>query len=396
MKRSKSFMGIAVALTAAALLAPVAPAAAQNVRIGYAIARTGPWAPGAQVTQEPNYIMWAEQVNAAGGLNVGGKKRKIELIGYDDRSNMETVVRSYEKLMSSDKVDLILPPWGTGANFAIMSLAKKYHYPMLSCTATGRKLVDAKNPYFFALLQQPDVMMDALAEYMVARKVKTAAVIHVDELFGLEQFTSLKSSMAKKGIKILEAKSYPLGIKDLSPVLKDMQAKKPDAFIGLTYPPGTFLSTGQAKAIGFNAKIFYLAVGTAFPIYRDKMGAATVEGVMGLGTWNPKTGAAAKAYFDAHVKRWKKEPDRWASAFCYAGLEILQDAVEKVGLDRKKIRDYIANTTHQTIIGPMRFKGSENVSTPGVVSQWQSGEFEVVWPPQRATSAALFPKPDWK
>jgi branched-chain amino acid transport system substrate-binding protein len=124
MKRSKSFMGIAVALTAAALLAPVAPAAAQNVRIGYAIARTGPWAPGAQVTQEPNYIMWAEQVNAAGGLNVGGKKRKIELIGYDDRSNMETVVRSYEKLMSSDKVDLILPPWGTGANFAIMSLAK--------------------------------------------------------------------------------------------------------------------------------------------------------------------------------------------------------------------------------------------------------------------------------
>ena len=396
MKRSKSFMGIAVALTAAALLAPVAPATAQNVRIGYAIARTGPWAPGAQVTQEPNYIMWAEQVNAAGGLNVGGKKRKIELIGYDDRSNMETVVRSYEKLMSSDKVDLILPPWGTGANFAIMSLAKKYHYPMLSCTATGRKLVDAKNPYFFALLQQPDVMMDALAEYMVARKVKTAAVIHVDELFGLEQFTSLKSSMAKKGIKILEAKSYPLGIKDLSPVLKDMQAKKPDAFIGLTYPPGTFLSTGQAKAIGFNAKIFYLAVGTAFPIYRDKMGAATVEGVMGLGTWNPKTGAAAKAYFDAHVKRWKKEPDRWASAFCYAGLEILQDAVEKVGLDRKKIRDYIANTTHQTIIGPMRFKGSENVSTPGVVSQWQSGEFEVVWPPQRATSAALFPKPDWK
>jgi len=396
MKRSTPIRGIAVALTAAALLAPVAPAVAQNVRIGYAIARTGPWAAGAQVTQEPNYIMWAEQVNAAGGLNVGGKKRKIELVAYDDRSNMETVVRTYEKLMSSDKVDLILPPWGTGANFAIMPLAKKYGYPMLSCTATGRKLIQMKNPYFFGLLQQPDVMMDALAEYMVARKVKTAAVIHVDELFGLEQFTSLKSSMAKKGIKILEAKSYPLGIKDLSPVLRDMQAKKPDAFIGLTYPPGTFLSTGQAKAIGFNTKIFYLAVGTAFPIYRDKMGAGTVEGVMGLGAWNPKTGAAAKAYFDAHVKRWKKEPDRWASAFCYAGLEILQNAVEKVGLDRKKIRDYIANTTHQTIIGPMRFKGSENVTTPGVVSQWQSGEFEVVWPPQRATSASLFPKPDWK
>jgi len=120
------------------------------------------------------------------------------------------------------------------------------------------------------------------------------------------------------------------------------------------------------------------------------------EGVMGIGSWNPKTGPAAKAYFDAHVKRWKKEPDRWASAHCWAGLQILQAAVEKVGLDRKKIRDYIAGTEHDTIIGKMQFKGSENVSTPGVVSQWQNGEFEVVWPPQRATSAALFPKPDWK
>lgn len=396
MKRSTPIKGIAVALTAAAVLAPAAPASAQDVRIGYAIARTGPWAAGAQVTQEPNYVMWAEQVNAAGGLNVGGKKRKIALVAYDDRSNMETVVRTYEKLMTSDKVDLILPPWGTGANFAILPLAQKHGYPMLSCTATGRKLVQMKNPYFFALLQQPDVMMDALAEYMVARSVKTAGVIHVDELFGLEQFTALKSSMGKKGIQIVESKSYPLGIKDLSPVLKGMQEKKPDAFIALSYPPGTFLSTGQAKAIGFNPKIFYLAVGTAFPVYRDKMTPATVEGVMGLGTWNPKSGAAAKAYFDAHVKRWKKEPDRWASAHCWAGLQILQSAVEKVGLDRKKIRDYIAATEHDTIIGKMRFKGSENVSTPGVVSQWQSGEFEVVWPPQRATSAALFPKPDWK
>src|SRR5262245_63174586 len=79
------------------------------IKVGYAISRTGPFAPGAQVTQEPNYVLWAEQVNAAGGLNVKGQKRKIELIGYDDRSEVETMVRTYEKLMGTDKVDLILP-----------------------------------------------------------------------------------------------------------------------------------------------------------------------------------------------------------------------------------------------------------------------------------------------
>ena len=392
MKLPFSVKCLAAAVIAVAVTAPAF--AQQPVRIGYAIARTGPWAAGAQVTQEPNYIMWAEQVNAAGGLNVKGVKRKIELIGIDDRSDTETVVRSYEKLMGSDKVDLILPPWSTGANFAMMPLAQKYGYPMLSPTATGRKLLGMKNPYFFALLQQPDRMMDSLAEYMVARSAKTAAVLYVDELFGLEQLDGLEKSLKDKGIQIVEKKSYPLGVKDLQPALNDIKAKNPDAFIALSYPPDTFLITGQSRAIGFNPKLFYTAVGTAFPVYRDKFG-KVAEGVMGLGTWNPRTSPAAKAYFDAHVKRFQKEPDRWASAHAWAGLQILQAAVEKVGLDRKALRDYIANNEFDTIIGKIRFKNGENVTTPGVVSQWQGGEFEVVWPPDRATSPALYPKPVW-
>ena len=137
MATTSFIMRAALGVLAAAALAP---AFAQDapVRIGYAISRTGPFAPGAQVSQEPNYIMWAEQVNAAGGLNVKGKKRKVELIGFDDRSEVETMVRTYEKLMTSDKVDLILPPWGTGMNFAVMPLAQRHGYPMLAPTATGR------------------------------------------------------------------------------------------------------------------------------------------------------------------------------------------------------------------------------------------------------------------
>ena len=386
-----------IKLIAAALLAALlAPAFAQDtVRIGYAISRTGPFAAGAQISQEPNYILWAEQVNAAGGLSVKGKKRKVELIGFDDRSEVETMVRTYEKLMASDKVDLILPPWGTGMNFALMPLAQKHGYPMLSPTATGRKLLGMKNPYFFALLQQPDAMMNALAEFMKARGVNTAAVIHVDELFGLEQMAALEQALKEKGIQIIEKKSYPIGVKDLQPVLSDIKVKNPDAFVALSYPPDTFLVTGQAKALGFNPKLFYAAVGSAFPVYRDKMGPAA-EGVMGLGTWNPKMSPQAKAYFDAHVARWKKEPDRWASAHAWAGLQILEQAVAKAGLERKALRDAIAGSEFTTVIGKIRFKNGENVATPGVVSQWQGGEFEVVWPPQNATSPAFFPKPSWK
>jgi branched-chain amino acid transport system substrate-binding protein len=278
----------------------------------------------------------------------------------------------------------------------VMPLFAKHGYPVIAPTATGRKLIEMNNAWFFPILQQPDRIMKALADMLAARGVKTAAAIHVDELFGLENITALEAALKAKGIQLVEKKSYPLGVKDLAPVLNEIKAKNPDAFIGVTYPPDTFLVTGQSKQLGFNPKVFYAAVGTAFPVYRDKMGAATVEGVMGIGSWNAKANPASKAYFDAHVKRWQKEPDRWGSPHAWAGLQILQKAIETVGLDRKRIRDYIANTEHDTIIGKVRFQNGENVTTPGMVLQWQGGEFEVVWPQERATANAVYPKPDWK
>jgi Periplasmic binding protein len=86
---------LALLLTGSTADAP-AQSEAPPIKIGYAISRTGPFAPGAQVAQEPNYLLWAEQVNAAGGLNVKRQKRKIELISSDDRSVTETIVRTYE------------------------------------------------------------------------------------------------------------------------------------------------------------------------------------------------------------------------------------------------------------------------------------------------------------
>ncbi len=149
-------------------------------------------------------------------------------------------------------------------------------------------------------------------------------MIYVDDLFGLENYAALKVALQGSGISIVEDKSYPLGVKDLSPVLRSMKDKNPDAFIGLTYPPDTILASRQSKEIGFNPKFFYASVGTAFQLYRNVMGAGA-EGVLGMGSWNSKTSPGAKAYFDAHVKKFgaQKEPDRWASGACWAALEIL-------------------------------------------------------------------------
>jgi branched-chain amino acid transport system substrate-binding protein len=376
----------AAAAVGAVSFAPGLMAQAAPVRVGYSMSRTGPWTGGAQVSQEPNFLLWAEQQNAAGGLDVKGVRRKIELISSDDRSDTETVVRTYEKLMGSDKVDLVLPPWGSNANFAVAPLANRFGYPFLAPTALSRRLVEMKLPYFFLLLQQPKAMCEAIVDMFKANGIRTVACVYVDDLFGLENYAAFKVALQGTGINLVEDKSYPGGVKDLSPVLRSIKDKNPDAFVGFTYPPDTILASRQAKEIGFNPKVFYASVGTAFPLYRNVMTPAGAEGVTGMGSWNAKTSPGAKAYFDAHV----------ASGAAWAGLEILTNAVKQVGLDRKAIRDYVAGTTHKTIIGDIRFQGSENVGTPGTIGQWQNGEFEVVWPTARATAKLNASKPAWK
>jgi branched-chain amino acid transport system substrate-binding protein len=109
----------AVAL-ATALLGSGAQAQ-DTIRIGWAISKTGPFAAGAGVTTLPNYQVWVKDVNDAGGimLKSTGKKAKLEIIEYDDRSNSEEMIKAVERLATQDKVDFILPPWSTGLNLAV-------------------------------------------------------------------------------------------------------------------------------------------------------------------------------------------------------------------------------------------------------------------------------------
>ena len=89
------------------------------------------------------------------------------------------------------------------------------------------------------------------------------------------------------------------------------------------------------------------------------------------------------------MKKHQKEPDRWASAFAYASLQIIERTVGEVGLDRKRIKEMLDATEFSTVAGPIKFTKGVNTSTPGMVGQWQKGEFEIVWP------RASRPRPPW-
>ena len=139
--------GITAALLA--LTAGMASAQADKpLRIGFSMARTGMLA-NATPSQMNTYELWREQTNAKGGMDVGGVRRKVEFVVFDDQSKPEQAVRIYEKLITDDKVDLLLAPWGTPFHLAIAPVLEKFKFPMVGNTAASVALRQVKPGYIW-------------------------------------------------------------------------------------------------------------------------------------------------------------------------------------------------------------------------------------------------------
>jgi branched-chain amino acid transport system substrate-binding protein len=375
--------------------------APEKIIIGNAIALSGPNAPAAALSQVPSYDLWVDDVNAAGGIYVKefDKKIPVEIKRYDDTSDVGTAVQLTEKLIVEDKVNFILPPWGTASNFAIAPVVSQYTMPTLGCTVGSKQLADEadKYPSFFTVLNQAPEQGAALVAVMKELGVKTVAIIHHTDLHGIEFAEVVEPLLKDAGFDIVLNKTYPPGASDLSQLLREAMDANPDAFLAFSYPPETFLMTGQMREIGFNPKMFYATVGIAFPVYRDAIAAGgAAEGVMGAGTWNPKVSAASQGYFDRHVAKAGAEPDRWASAACYSSGQILQQAIEAAGtLDPTAVQKAIVEGEFDTILGKVKFKNHFNVTYPGNIGQWQNGEFVIIDPGSNRQAAPIFPKPEW-
>jgi branched-chain amino acid transport system substrate-binding protein len=391
-------------LTVLFIAFPLTGYSKDKILIGNAISLSGPYAQGALSTQIVPYDMWVQEINAQGGLYVKeyGKKLPIEVIRYDDKSDIGTMVKLVEKLILEDKVDLMFPPWSTAMNFAAAKLSTKYKYPMLGVTVDSLKLAKMapEIPYFFIPYNQPPVKMRSLVAFLKKLGVKTAVIIHNADLHGIEYAGYTAPLIKKAGIKLLLNEGYPLGAKDLSPLLKKVKALNPDAFLGFSYPDETWLITRQSKEIAFNPKLFGLSIGTFMYPYRETFGANGVEGVMGIsGAWSPNQGfPGAKEFWDRECKfvGGEKNADM-GTCYGWAALQVLQQAIEKVGtLNREKIRKELATDTFSTVIGPVKFVNQVNENSPGEVFQWQNGQIEVVASIQgHPTTKAIYPKPPW-
>jgi branched-chain amino acid transport system substrate-binding protein len=383
----KKWMGAALAVAGLALAGAATAQAADPVRIGFSIAQTGLFAAAAP-SQLNAYELWKEQVNAAGGLDVGGTKRPIEFVMYDDQSNPEQTVRIYEKLITEDKVDLLLAPWGTPMHFAIAGVLEKHQFPVVGNSAASVQLRDLKpGNIWFPTSAIPDRMAEELAKMLTANGAKTAAVLTNQLPFSLEIKQFLIPALDKAGIKIAVNDEYPPDVKDMTALLGKVKAANPDAVLALSYPNDSILYMNQAKEAGIKAPFQFVLVGPTIDFF-GKMFGKDLDGIVTIGHWTPAKAdwPKAKPFFDAYVAKFNANPDYLDSALAYMSCEILQQAVATAGLDKAKIREAISTMTFDTVNGPVKFDGVQNVTTPTSFLQFQDGKAQLVWPPEAATA----------
>ena len=373
----------AAAIATSASFLAVAAQAADVIKIGQVAPKSGPLAGGAAVTQWPNVELWSKQVNAAGGLNVGGKKMMVEIIEYDDKTNPGEHIKAAQRLAEVDKVDFIIAPYGTGFNLAAAPIYAKYNYPHIGVSAISDKMPELTARYdnlFFTLgntTSFTDSVIDILKDMRDAGTIgNRVAMVNVADAFGIELAEAARPKIKEAGFDIVYDKSYPLGTPDLSPIIKGAKDSNPDAFVAWSYPPDTFGLTEQAIIQDLNVKMYYTAVATCFPAFKGKFG-SKIEGVFGAGGVNQES-SKIQEYFKAHKEITGKEADGWASANTYVSMQILGQAIEGAGtLDRKTVTQYIKDNSFDTIMGTLNFENnfSEKFWTVG---QWQDGVFRGV------------------
>lgn len=385
MNRRMILAGLAAALPL--VLGSSLADAAEKVRIGYSIAKTGLFSQAAP-SQITAYELWAEQVNAAGGLDVAGEKRPVELVWYDDESDPGKSAQIYEKLITSDKVDLLLAPWGTPMHLAIAGILEKYAFPVVGNTAASVAIREVKpGNLWFTTSAIPDKIGPELAKMMKQAGVTKAAIISNVLPFSAENLQFLLPALEKEGIAVAVNESYPPDIKDMSGLLGKIKESGADGVVALSYPNDSFLMMGQLKESGVAAPFMFMLVGPTIPAFGQAFGEAA-NGIVTIGHWSqfqskwPK----AKPFYDAYVAKYGSGPDYLDTALAYMSCEILQQAVGKAGLDKDKLRAEIGGGTFDTINGPVKFNGVENASTPTAFLQMQADGMHLVWPADIATS----------
>lgn len=376
--------------------------AGKTILIGASLSLSGDFSADGQAFKR-GYALWADNVNAHGGLL--GCKVKMDVVS--DASSPSQVVTNYQKLISSDHVDLAFGPFSTLLTVPASKVANRFGFALIE-GAGGAPAVFANglhNVFDVSLIIKDQLVTAAkyLASLPKGERPKTAAYPTSNDPFTEPQLPVARAIMQKAGVKTVYTKVFPAEVTDYTPIATGVAATKAQAvFLGSVDVPTVSAFIQAFAQQHYNPKSFVATAGPDQGADFLKAVGSNAEGVMVPNGWYPgEANKLSSAMVKAYLKKYGgKASDINADvAEAYAVGEVTQQAVTALkSLDNQKLISYLhSGKTFKSVQGPVKFNSlGENVAAKAYTFQWQHGSFVQVLPKgDKNSKKAEYPKKAW-
>jgi branched-chain amino acid transport system substrate-binding protein len=377
---------------ATAVFAWSAPAqAADPVRIGVALSQTGNLADSA-APYFKGLDLWREQANARGGL----AGRPIEFVVYDDRSDPATAARLYEKLITDDKVNLVISSLGSATAATGSAVAEKHKMVMINGGGAAEAIQQRGFKYVFQTAARISSYADGIVPMIEKYKIKSIALVSRDYAAARDISKAIKEQIKDKDVKIVMDEYFPAGTADFSSQIAKGQQLQPDLWIGLLYPGEAIETVRQFHSMNYMPK-FFVANGVSQDDFIKSAG-KDAEYALGMSLFEPSLPSEGNNEFvKTYHDKYSADPGYY-SAFGFVAGTVLEAAVKKAGsIDTEKVREALTTLKMGSVMG--RHEVDPNtymqVGVKGLVVQVQNGKREVVWPEEYKTAEPKLPIPAW-
>jgi branched-chain amino acid transport system substrate-binding protein len=389
MRRYKPF-GLGIALLSLLALGASRPTEAQApIRIGASSSITGVDAIQGGYVRD-GYMLCQKQLNEKGGV-LG---RPIQFVIQDDASDAKTAVRLYEKLITEDKVDAVMGPYGSPITDAVADVTEKHRQLMVAPAAGTTAIWEKGRRYLVMMLSPLEASTEGTLDLTARNGLKTIGVIGA-----LARPAIAKGALEvakKKGLEVVVHEMFPVGTSDFSAILNKVKAAKPDALLVGAPPADAIVITRQMRALELNVKMYGVTPGGSYPDYYKTLG-KTAEFVYAGSYWDPSLSYPGNGEFvAAYQKEFTRAPSA-NSASSYAACQLVVDAVRRAGrLDSDAVRAEILKLRTKTVFGDFAVdERGYQIGHKAITVQWQDGGAAVVWPDDVATAKPRFPTPVW-
>jgi branched-chain amino acid transport system substrate-binding protein len=376
--------------------------APKEVVIGASIPKSGVLAAFGSY-EEWGYQTVVNDLNKAGGLQLGSSKVPVKLILYDDESKPEKSAQNVERLVLKDGVHALLGSATPPLVLSGAAVAEREKVPMVTGIAPIRAFLGARPEgwkyVWDVFFDELDMTQQQLKTMSTVKSSKRVALFTDNEQDGVVMGGLWTKNAPAAGYEIVYHAKFPVGTTEYGDLIRRAREAKAEIVIAQMITPDAIALWRQMQTLNYRPAAAFIEKGGEPVEWWTALG-KPAQGVMVAGYWHPNLPFPGAKELRARFEKETKAQYSQHIADTYAAAQILLDAITAAGsVEREAINNAIAKTDKTYVVGPINFAkgpGGHASALPTFMLQWQNGQTEVVYPADRATAKLIYPLPAWR